>query len=447
MRQHLSRRHVLALGAAAASVRPVRAAPSQNPDVVIVGAGIAGLAAARVLIAGGRSVTVLEASPRIGGRVFTDIATFGVPFERGAAWIHGADENVMTGLARYYGFDTMDDEPQEILYVGSKRATPVDQANYGRAYQALGEGIGATAHEGEDMAASAAMPATLPAEQAAWLPTAAAAIGPLEAGVDLEAMSVQDWHDREDKEPKAGVRQGYGMLAGRMADGLPVAANTRVDRIKVAADMVEVTTDRGSLRARAALVTVSTGVLASGRITFDPVFDGELQKALTGLPMGLITKMALHFEQKSPAVEFPWNATVVPQVKGERGHSFLMRPMGLPMAICLVGGSLAWDMATQPAAVGIDFARDRLRVVLGSNADKGFRRAAITDWATNPHTLGAFTAPLPGAAGGRAKLDEPIAERVFLAGEAQGGARCQSVEGAYESGGKVAAKMLKFLKR
>src|SRR5450432_950686 len=230
MHHPLSRRRVLGLAAAAAAIRPVYAAPAQNPDVVVVGAGVAGLAAARVLIAGGHSVMVLEASPRIGGRVFTDIATFGVPFDRGAAWIHGADDNVMTGLARYYGFETVVDEPQEILYVGGKRANAAESENYDRAYEALGEGIGVAAHDTDDMPASAAMPTSLPPAQAAWLPTAAAAIGPLDVGVDLEAMSVQDWHDREDKEPNAGVRQGYGMLIGRMAEGLPIVANARVNR-------------------------------------------------------------------------------------------------------------------------------------------------------------------------------------------------------------------------
>jgi len=449
MQQPLSRRHVLGLtaAAAAAAARPVNAAPTQNPDVVIVGAGAAGLAAARVLIAGGRSVTVLEASPRIGGRAFTDIATFGVPFDRGAAWIHGADDNVMSALARNYGFETVTDEPQEILYLNGVRADAAEMANYDRAYEALGEGIGVAAHESDDMPASAALPSDLAPAIAAWLPTAAAAIGPLEGGVDLEMMSVQDWHDREDKEPNAGVRQGYGTLVARLAEGLPVFANARVNRIVTAGNRVTLETARGTLRANAVLVTVSTGVLASGAIVFDPPLDGTMLAALSDLPMGLLTKSAMLFAENSPAVAFPVNAAVVPQVQGERGHSFLMRPMGLPLVICLAGGSLAWDLATQPASVGVDFARDRLRQLLGTNADKGYRRGAITDWGTSPYTLGAYAAAKPGGAQARAKLALPIAERVFLAGEAQGGARSQSVEGAYESGRKTAERILQFLKR
>jgi len=75
------------------------------------------------------------------------------------------------------------------------------------------------------------MPADLAPGIAAWLPTAAAAIGPLDVGVDLEAMSVQDWHDREDKRTERGVRQGYGTLIARLAEGLAVSVNARVRRI------------------------------------------------------------------------------------------------------------------------------------------------------------------------------------------------------------------------
>ena len=446
MRHPLSRRNVLALSLAATVARPVNAATTTNPDVVIVGAGVAGLAAARVLTAGGRSVMVLEASPRLGGRVFTDIATFGVPFDRGAAWIHGYDENVMTRLAGFYGFDVVPEPQQEILYVNGARASEADVDNYNSAFTALGEGIGEAAHEEDDAPATVAMPTNLPPAITAWLPTAAAAIGPLDIGVDLEDFSVQDWHDREDKEPVAAIRQGFGVLVGRMADGIPLSANARVTRITTTADGVEIVSARGTLRAKAALVTVSTGVLASGSITFDPPLDGEKQKALVGLPMGLVNKIALEFAPGSPALAFPRNANLVPKVEGERGNSFLINPMGQPFAVCHVGGSLAWDLSTQTQAVAIDFARDRLRTLLGGNADKGFKRGASTDWGANPYTLGAYTTVKPGSLVARAKLDTPHADRVFFAGEAQAGSRSQSVEGAHESGTNMAQAILRFLR-
>src|SRR6185436_8072928 len=194
-------------------------------------------------------------------------------------------------------------------------------------------------------------------------------------------------------------------------------ANARVKRIRITGDGVEIDSDRGALRARAALVTVSTGVLASGSITFDPVLGGEKQQALVGLPMGLVTKIPLLFAENSPALAFSPNASLVPQVQGERGHSFLIKPMGQPLVVCHVGGSLAWDLSTQPASVAVDFARDRLRALLGADADKGYKRGAATDWGSSPYTLGGYAAARPGSVAARAKLDAPHAERVFFAGE------------------------------
>jgi len=104
--------------------------------------------------------------------------------------------------------------------------------------------------------------------------------------------------------------------------------------------------------------------------------------------MGLVTKCAMMFADRSPALAFPVNAVLVPQVQGERGHSFLMRPMGLPLAIC----SVAFSRLGSVDATRIGrhrFARDRLRMLLGANADKGYRRGAATDWGSSPHTLGA----------------------------------------------------------
>ncbi len=81
-----------------AGVAPVAA----NPDVLIVGAGVAGLAAAQVLVAGGRRVQVLEAAPRIGGRCYTDTATFGTPFDLGAARLYNADLTPAQSWARWW---------------------------------------------------------------------------------------------------------------------------------------------------------------------------------------------------------------------------------------------------------------------------------------------------------------------------------------------------------
>lgn len=418
-----------------------------DPEVVIVGAGAAGIAAAQVLINGGRRVQVLEAAPRIGGRCYTDTATFGVPFDRGAAWLHRSDKNPLTGLAKLHRFETVPHDPAETLFVDGRLAPAGSNAAYERAYERVSTALANAAEEEAEIAAPEVLASLNDSDVAAWGATAAANIGPLNMGVDFEAMSVKDWFDLDEDEPNRLVRQGLGTLVSRLGAGVPVAVNTTVRRVAAAGGRVRVTTERGTLSAKAAIVTVSAGVLARGSIAFDPMLDGRAQAALSGLQMGLLGKIALLYQPGSPALSFAEGSVLVPQVRGERGHTFLLRPLGTPLAICFVGGSLAWDLATQNEATNVAFARDRLRALLGADADRGFRGGAATTWGTNPLTLGAYAAARPGAWRARYSLNAPIGERVFLAGEALAAKASQTVHGAYQSGEAAGRRVLQLLKR
>jgi monoamine oxidase len=433
-------------GGFAAALPFTAAAAVNDPDVVIVGAGAAGIAAAQVLVNGGRRVQVLEAAPRIGGRCYTDRATLGVPFDAGASWLHNADKNPLTGLAQLYGFETKPHDPRETLFTSGRFDPHQSNADYARAYKTLSEALSEAAEGEDDLAASnVALPAL---DEAAhrWLPTAAAAIGPLAMGVDFAQMSVKDWYELDDEEPNRLVREGLGTLVGRMGVGLPIAVNTPVRSIASEGRGVRVVTTRGILRARVAIVTVSTGVLAAGTIAFEPAFSSELQAGLGALQMGLLSKIALAFAPHSPALKYGEGSVLVPQVASERGYYFLIRPYGVPIAICLVGGSLAWELAQQNEAANIAFARDRLRALLGANADRGFRAGAATRWGQNPLTLGSYAVALPGMWRARNALGAPIGGRVFLAGEALAGKAATTAHGAYVSGQTVGRRVLQSLK-
>ena len=423
------------------------AAPFVNdPDVVIIGAGAAGIAAAQALTNGGRRVQVIEAGPRIGGRCFTDTAAFGVPFDRGAAWIRGADRNPLSGLARLHSFELGSRDASEMLFVNGALQPRASNAAFERAFFAFSEALAQAADADDDVSAGDLAPTTLDDDARGWTATVAEMLGPLDMGVDLQQMSVKDWFQRDEAETNRMVRQGLGTLITRLGYGIPIVANTRAQKVSVAQGRVRVETARGTLTAKAAIVTASIGVLASGAIAFDPGLDAGMQGALSGLRMGLLSKIALQFAPGSPALAFPEDTLVVPQVKDERGHCFLVRPFGAPLAICLTGGSLAWDLSTQLETTNIAFARDRLRALLGSKADQGFRTGVATDWGTNPDVLGAFASALPGQLRARAALSTPIGERVFLAGEALAGKSVQTVHGAYQSGQRAARRVLQLLK-
>jgi monoamine oxidase len=416
------------------------------PDVVIVGAGAAGIAAAQTLIAGGKRVQVIEAAPRIGGRCFTDVATFGVAFDRGAAWLKGGERNPLAGFARLHRFHLADSDARELTFARGAHGPLPTNAAFERAVVALNEAIAETAEHDDDSAAGDAAPVLGDEAARAWAATAAAAVGPLDVGVDLANLSAKDWFHREDDDARVAVREGLGTLVARMGMNLPIAVNTRAIRLIASGRGVAVETDRGKILTRAAIVTASTGVLASEAIKFDPTPDSMVTAAFNGLPMGLVTRIVLHFTNDAPALAFQPESMLIPQLSDERGHMFRVRPAGAPLVICHVGGSLAWELSGQADRVAIEFAREKLRALLGTKGDGGLRNATVTDWGRNPLSRGAFAAALPGHWKARAMLETPIGERIFLAGEAQGGKAVQTVHGAYQSGRRAGRRVLQLLK-
>lgn len=422
-----------------------------NPDVVVIGAGVAGMAAARVLQDGGRRVQVVEASPRVGGRCYTDTASFGLPFDQGAMWLRKADFNPLYGFARLFRFRTTLPQPKEILFAGGRRLPASENDAYERAYDAYSIALAEAAEAEEDRSASS-LPATqfvfLPDRERSWLQTVGAQIGPLDMGVDLEHVSVKDWFNRDEAEPARLVREGLGTLAARLADGLTVSVGTTATRVSaLRGGSVEVLTSKGALRTRAVIITASIGVLASGSISIEPGLPAQIQTALNGLQMGSTLRIALAFAGGSPALGFEPNSVLISRTEDQRAAEFLVRPFGAPMVVCTVGGSLALDLESKSERVHYEFATEALRSMIGASADRGLTAKASTSWGRNPLVLGSVASAKPGQMGARDALRQSIHDSVFLAGEAMGEKAVQTVNGAFESGRATARRVLSYLKR
>jgi monoamine oxidase len=422
-----------------------------SPDVVVVGAGVAGMAAARVLRDAGRRVQVFEAAPRIGGRCYTDTASFGLPFDQGAMWLRRADFNPLYGFAQLYRFTTSLPQPREILFAGGRRLNSLQNASFDRAIDAYSLAL-ADAAEGEtDMAAGSVSPSTLsllPPADRAWLATAAARIGPLDLGLDLDQISVKDWAYRHETEPSRLVREGLGTLAGRLSEGLAISVGTAVQQIRaLPGGQVDVVTTRGRVRARAVIVTVSVGVLAAGSIGFDPQLPSEHQAAIGGLQMGSTLRIGLSFAAGSKALSFPDNSLLLQQVDDQRAAEFLVRPFGAPMLVCSVGGSLAMDLEPRGERTHVAFALEALRSMIGSEASMGLTGNASSRWGRNPLILGSVASARPGHMRARDALRQPVHENIHLAGEALGDKAIQTVNGAYDSGQRAARRVASALRR
>lgn len=420
----------------------------RDGGVAVVGAGVAGLSAARHLRRRGVPVLLLEASGRVGGRAFTSRpAVLGrAAFDHGASWLHAAQRNPLVAFADPVHDALIDSEAAraERLFVDGRPADAAEQAGYAAAWDRLDEVVApALAPDQGDRSLAEAM---APMRDDPWAATVAGWEGAIIAAADADTLSLRDWHMNRLDGPNLNVGGGLGAFVARR-----LAADVELDTPVTAiawdgAAGVRIETTRGTVRAAACIVTVSTGVLASGAIRFAPALPPAVQAAIAGLPMGLLSKVALPAAGQDRLGLSADTGLVRRMGEGRASMAFIAWPGGEGHVIGFIGGRAAWALAGDPAAAEAS-ARAELRTMLGSAARLA-GGAVVTDWATDPFALGAYAYAPPGQAGMRGVLEAAFpAERLLFAGEA-----CRidglagTVGGAFASGEAAAARLMQFLK-
>ena len=388
-------------------------------DVAIVGAGAAGLAAASILRRAGRRCILLEASGRIGGRAHTirPQALAGARFDTGATWLHQTDRNPLVTLARARGITLAPaHQGASRLFVDDRPASRDEAADY-EAASAAWQARAREDARGADRALSEAGGAPGP-----WTANIENWEGAIIAAADADRLSLHDWRanqlDDNDLDAPDGVGTLLADLLGPMAGA--AAFGHRIDRIDCSdARICRLHGPRGVVSARAVIVTVSTGVLARGRIGFTPALPAATLAAIASLPMGLLNKLALPVPGAQRSGLGP--GTLLEQRLPARGIGGMLLsawPQGLPYIAGFFGGRLARGLDGPQAALG--HAQALLRRLLGTQACEtlDFGSGIVTNWAGDPLFEGAFAYCPPGGAGARAALAEPVGERLLFAGEA-----------------------------
>src|SRR3954470_21687647 len=182
----MTRRHFLSASAALAATpalsgRSWGAPLPREADIVVIGAGAAGIAAARRIMAANRKVIVLEATAQIGGRCLTDTTTFDVPFDRGARWMHNPDTNPMIRLARSAGLELSAAPLGQKIRVGRRNARAGETEEFLAALVRANRAIDEASRGRIDVSCAAA----LPKELGVWAGTAEFLLGANFAGKDL----------------------------------------------------------------------------------------------------------------------------------------------------------------------------------------------------------------------------------------------------------------------
>ena len=405
-------------------------------DVCVVGAGAAGLTAARVLGRAGLTVRVLEARRRVGGRAWTDTETLGVPIDRGCAWLHCAERNPWTAYAREHGFTVVERSPDWQRRIGRAPLSAERRARWNAQWQRAEEAIEAAARAGRDVPASDVVPADLE-----FRPLFDAIMS-WSMGVDTGELSSADFASYEETDVNWAVPEGLGAVVASAARGLDVILDCPVLAIDWGGPRVRVITGQGTLECRAVVVTVPTTLLARGEPTFSPALPPSYEEAFTGLTLGVANKVFVQLEPGT--MPFAETTHIVASDTTTRTASITVRPAGHELLLLFFGGAYARELETAGALEAV--AHDELAGVFGADLVRRIRRTTATAWLSDPWARGSYSAARPGFAHCRAVLTQPVDDRVFFAGEACTSNAFGAIHGAFTSAAEAAGHVVAALR-
>jgi monoamine oxidase len=401
-----------------------------DTEVAIVGAGAAGLAAARTLTDLGVPFILLEASHRIGGRAYTEEVAPGVPFDLGCHWMHSASLNPFVAIADSFGFDYDKLWSSRRMVIDGAWASAAEEAERDAFMAENSERIARAAAAGPDCTV-----AEVTEREGRWTPLHDYFFS-LWTSFDVDQVSVVDLAAYIDTEENWPLKQGYGALVARHAAGVPVTLDSQVTAIDWSGKAVRLTTPKGEIRAKKAIVTVSTGILAGGHIRFDPALPDWKQEAITGLPLGNHNRICLIYDRDVFGAEAPRGAALLNE--GAEPMSFTIRPFGYDYVVGLTGGRFADWLERAGKSAAVDLAMENLRKAFGADIVKHVVGHNVTAWRGDPWVRGAYSAALPGQAAQRPRLAEPLDGRLFFAGEATSPESYSTAHGAHLTGIRAA---------
>ena len=401
-------------------------------DVVVIGAGAAGLAAGKRLVEARASAVVVEARRRIGGRSMTIPTRLGHPVDLGCEWLHSADLNPWTLIGRAMGL-TIDERLPDWRSRVSRLRGNAAQSDWGSAYADFEERMEEAAKAPTDIAAAALLPADAP-----WN-ALINAVSTWANGVELDRLSVHDHVRYADSGINWRVCEGYGALIAGYGSTLPIRTETIVTRIDHRGRQVVVATTQGDLRAQAVIVTVPPTVLAAEAIGFDPPLPDKIAAA-QGLPLGIANKLFLALEPAD--ADFPIDCHVLGATDRVATGSYQLRPHGWPMVAAYFGGRLATELEAGGVSAMADFAIGELAGVFGNGIRQRLKPIAASCWVGDPFARGSYSYALPGHAEDRRRLASPVDRRVFFAGEACSPRDFSTAHGAYRTGRAAAEEVI-----
>lgn len=399
-----------------------------DTKIVIVGAGAAGLTAAKELQRLEQDFLLFEASHRMGGRAYTEVLAPNIPFDLGAHWIMEPSKNPLMRLAERDQLRLDKDGKHYTAgrYFEDGEWLPKDShLELGAYWDNQFETMAQTSKGQQDTSVFDAID-----NDNRWA-TYFHALYAKDITRDVDQASVKDALAFVHEEDDLAVAAGLGNLMVRYSEGVPVMLNSAVHSVDYSGSQLKLDTAKGRIHADKVILTVSNGVLSSQAIEFKPALPDWKLDAIDGLPLGSHTRVALMFD-KTVLRELP--AYFIVNTSDDGPIHFRNQPFGHDYVEIVTGGRIAEWMEKSGERATVEFVLTKLRDALGSKAAPYPTHHIVSAWNEDEWVKGAYSCARPGAADQRSILAQPIDDRIFFAGEATSSNAYASVHGACISG-------------
>ena len=414
-------------------------------DVIIIGAGIAGLAAATELQQQGYKTLILEARDRLGGRIWTNSSLDQIPLDLGASWIHGTKGNPLSDLVKKFNLKTLPTNYASLSLYDSKGKS-ISEVKYKTMESRFEQVMSAVEKLGES-------PLNISLQAAIDKVTAKLQLSPSaltelnyfinsqiehEFAADAASLPLQTWDEGKSQRGNDVVfPKGYSQIITNLGANLRIETNQIVSEIKYGATGVEVKTNQGVFLSDRLIITLPLGVLKSEAVKFMPPLPPQKLRAIKNLGVGVLNKLCLQFPEKF------WDDEellgYISAIKGEWAEFLnIDHYTKQPILMGFNAGSYGTQLEMRSDQEIVNSALVVLRKIYGNFPNpKGF---LATRWRSDPFAKGSYSFNSPNA-GDRQALAKPMSDRLFWAGEATSTDYPATVHGALISG-RQAAKLI-----